>query len=133
MTAEPRLPWLVAEREGEVVGFAYAAAHRARAAYRWSVDVSVYLHDSERRRGTGRALYTRLLPEVRALRYVSVYAGIALPNPGSVGLHESFGFVPVGVYRNVGWKHGQWRDVGWWQLVPEDPPVEPAEPLAWTP
>ena len=132
MAAEPRMPWLVAERAGAVVGYAYASAHRERAAYRWAADVSVYLAETERGRGTGRSLYARLFAALRALGYVAAYAGIALPNPASVGLHESMGFRPVGVYRQVGYKFGRWHDVGWWQLALVDPlPAEPAEPRPW--
>jgi phosphinothricin acetyltransferase len=133
MTARPRLPWLVAEESGAVVGFAYAGVHRTRAAYRWSADVSVYLASDARGRGVGRALYERLIPEVRALGYVCAFAGITLPNPASVGLHEAVGFTPVGVFRNVGYKFGAWRDVGWWQLRLCDPPAAPAEPREWHP
>jgi phosphinothricin acetyltransferase len=133
MSARPRLPWLVAVESGRVLGFAYASRHAARAAYRWSVDCSVYLSADARRRGIGRALYERLIPEIRALGYVSAYAGIALPNPSSVALHEAVGFEPVGVYRDVGFKLGEWRDVGWWQLPLCEPPPEPSEPVEWTP
>jgi phosphinothricin acetyltransferase len=134
MLSRPRLPWLVAERAGAVVGFAYAARHRERAAYRWSADVSVYLAADATRQGLGRALYEALLPEVAALGYVSAFAGIALPNAASVGLHEQLGFTPVGVYRDVGFKLGQWRDVGWWQRrLIDPPPPEPAEPREWEP
>jgi phosphinothricin acetyltransferase len=133
MAGRPRLPWLVAEEGGTVLGFAYAAQHRTRAAYRWSVDCSVYLAAGAQGRGLGRALYERLIPEVRTLGYVSAFAGIALPNAGSVKLHEAMGFAPVGVFRDVGFKHGEWRDVGWWQLRLCDPPTEPAEPRQWQP
>jgi L-amino acid N-acyltransferase YncA len=132
MLAAPRLPWLVAEEAGALAGYAFASRHRTRAAYRWAVDCSVYLADTARGRGIGRALYQRLIPEVRALGYVTAHAGITLPNPASVGLHEAVGFTPVGVYRNVGYKQGAWRDVGWWQLALCDPPPEPAEPLEWS-
>ena len=132
MRSEPRLPWLVADADGEFVGHAYASKHRDRAGYRWSVDVSVYLADGQQGRGIGRLLYARLLPEVAALGYVSAYAGIALPNAGSVALHESMGFELVGVYRDVGFKHGRWIDVGWWSLQLASPsPVPPPEPLGW--
>jgi L-amino acid N-acyltransferase YncA len=134
MAARPRLPWLVAERDAQVAGFAYAARHRERAAYRWSADVSVYLAAQATGQGIGSALYAELLPAVTALGYVSAFAGIALPNPASVALHEAMGFLPVGVYRDVGFKHGQWRDVGWWQLRLVNPlPAEPADPRDWQP
>ena len=133
MLARPRLPWLVAEEDATVLGFAYAARHRERAAYRWSADVSVYLSPGATGRGVGRALYEQLLPAVASLGYVSAFAGIALPNPASVGLHEALGFTLVGIYRDVGYKLGQWRDVGWWQLALRDPPDEPSEPEDWTP
>jgi len=132
MSEPPLLPWLVAVRGGRVVGYAYASRHRGRAAYRWGADVSVYLDGDERGRGTGRALYGELLPILRDLGYVAAYAGIALPNPASVRLHESIGFALVGVYRRVGYKQGRWHDVGWWQLALVDPPPEaPAEPRPW--
>jgi phosphinothricin acetyltransferase len=128
------LPWLVAERDGGVTGYAYASPHRARAAYRWGADVSVYLDERERGRGSGRALYGALLPVLRDLGYTGAYAGITLPNPASVALHESMGFSLVGVYRRVGYKLGGWHDVGWWQLVLADPlPEVPAEPREWAP
>jgi L-amino acid N-acyltransferase YncA len=132
MLAEPRLPWLVAVDGDRIAGYAYASRHKPRAAYRWSADVSVYIGPDHHRRGVGRALYGRLIPEVRSLGYVSLFAGIALPNPASVGLHEAMGFRPLGVYRRVGFKHGGWRDVGWWQLVPDGVPVPPEEPRRWT-
>jgi L-amino acid N-acyltransferase YncA len=133
MLATPRLPWLVAVRADAVVGYCYASRHRARASYRWSADVSVYVAPSERGHGVGRLLYGELLPLVRSLGYVSVFAGIALPNDASVGFHEAFRLTPVGVYRNVGFKHNAWRDVGWWQLTFSDPPEQPAEPKPWVP
>jgi L-amino acid N-acyltransferase YncA len=133
MLATPRLPWLVAVRNDAVVGYCYASAHRARAAYRWSTDVSVYVAPSERGRGVGRLLYSELLPLVQGLGYVSVFAGITLPNDASVGFHEAFGLTQVGIYRNVGFKHNKWRDVGWWQLTFTDPSDQPPEPKAWLP
>jgi phosphinothricin acetyltransferase len=109
-------PWLVAVSGGEVAGYAYACPHRARPAYRWSADVSVYVAESCRRAGVGRALYAELLERLRGQGFQVACAGITLPNEASVRLHESFGFEPVGVYRGIGWKAGAWRDVGWWQL-----------------
>lgn len=123
-------PWLVAERDGEVVGYAYACPHRARPAYRWAVEVSVYVAAGQRGQGFGRALYGELVERLRRQRFQIACAGITLPNEASVTLHESLGFVIVGVYRRIGWKDGAWRDVGWWQLELE-PAVagRPAEPL----
>lgn len=123
-------PWLVAEREGEVVGYAYACPHRTRAAYRWAADVSVYVAGDVQRQGLGRALYGELLERLRRQRFQVACAGITLPNEASVALHESLGFVAVGVFRRIGWKAGAWRDVGWWQLDLEPAGKErPPEPL----
>jgi phosphinothricin acetyltransferase len=125
-----RWPWLVFEHRGEILAYASAGPHRARAAYRWSVDVSAYVHPKVRRRSIGRALYTCLFEILVLQGFYNAYAGIALPNPPSVALHESLGFHPVGVYRGVGFKLGAWRDVGWWHLslqpkaVPSGPPID---------
>jgi L-amino acid N-acyltransferase YncA len=108
--------WLVAERDGTVAGYAYGSPHRERAAYASSCDVAVYVDPAHARRGIGRALYGELLP-LLAQRYHAAFAGIALPNEASIGLHEAMGFTPVGIYREVGWKCGGWRDVGWWQRL----------------
>jgi L-amino acid N-acyltransferase YncA len=127
-------PWLVAELEGEVVGYAYACRHRSRPAYRWAADVSVYVAADHSRTGCGRALYAELLERLRRQRFQVACAGITLPNEASVALHESLGFVAVGVYRRIGWKDGAWRDVGWWQLelapMGVGPPAEPLPPEA---
>ncbi|WP_458206512.1 arsinothricin resistance N-acetyltransferase ArsN1 family B [Haladaptatus sp. NG-SE-30] len=112
----PTYPWLVCEHDGETLGYAYASSHRSRDAYQWSVDVSVYVRADHRRSGVGRGLYESLFALLRPQGFYNAYAGIALPNPASVGLHESMGFEQVGVYRNVGYKNGAWHDVGWWQL-----------------
>ena len=117
-TALAGLPWLVAEDDsGAVCGYAYASRHRERAAYQWSVDVTVYVAAGRHRRGVGRALYGQLLPLLAQLGYCQAFAGIALPNAASIGLHEAMGFTPVGVYREVGWKMDGWRDVAWWQRL----------------
>lgn len=133
-------PWLVAEIEGSVAGYAYAGLHRSRTAYQWSTEVSVYVHAAFRRRGVARALYSTLLDVLRLMGYVSVYAGITLPNAASVRAHEAVGFEPVGVYGRAGFKAGAWHDVGWWQLHlrGDGPPTAPpvllpafAETEAW--
>jgi L-amino acid N-acyltransferase YncA len=122
-------PWLVAERAGQVIGYAYASRHRERDAYLWSVDVTVYVHPSAHRQGVGQALYSELLEIARKQGFHSAYAGITVPNPASVGLHEAMGFKPVGVYENVGYKLGAWRHVGWWALALAEPSPDPQPPI----
>jgi phosphinothricin acetyltransferase len=123
-------PWLVyADEHGGLAGYAYASPHHERVAYQWSVNVAVYIRAAHHRRGIGRALYEKLFPLLRLQGFYAAHAGVTLPNAGSVGLHETLGFRPVGVYRSVGWKLGAWHDVGWWQLVLQERPATPAPPL----
>lgn len=128
----PRHPWLVLEEEGEVIGYVYASMHRERPAYVWSVNTTVYVDEKHRRRGAGRALYAALFAVLELQGFHNAFAGIALPNPGSVGLHEALGFQPVGVYRQVGYKLGRWHDVSRWQrpLRALDGEPEPPKPLS---
>jgi phosphinothricin acetyltransferase len=129
-SAESQWPWLVCERTGELIGYAYASQHRVRAAYQWSADTSVYVHPDARRGGIARSLYASLF-EILALQgYYNAYAGITLPNPASVGFHESMGFTPVGVYRGVGYKLGAWHDVGWWARELQPHARDPAAPIS---
>lgn len=109
--------WLVALSDDLVAGYAYGSPHRTRSAYGSSCDVAVYVDPVFARRGAGRALYEHLLPLLAGKGQHAAFAGIALPNAGSIALHEAMGFTPVGVYREVGWKCGGWRDVGWWQRL----------------
>ena len=109
--------WLVAEARGAVIGYAYASPHRTRAAYSTSVDVAVYVEASHARKGIGSLLYLALFPILKHKGMHAAFAGIALPNDASIALHKACGFTPVGVYREVGWKAGRWRDVGWWQRL----------------
>lgn len=123
-------PWLVAEQDGSVVGYAYASKHRERAAYQWSVDVAVYVARTCQRGGVGRSLYKALFGLLSAQGYYRAYAGITLPNAASIGLHEALGFTPVGVYLSVGYKLGRWNDVGWWQKSLRDDVETPKPPVA---
>jgi L-amino acid N-acyltransferase YncA len=126
-----RTPWLVCTgADDAVIGYAYASRHHERAAYQWSVDVAVYIHAGHHRRGVGRLLYEKLFALLRLQGYYVAHGGITLPNAASVGLHESLGFVPVGVYPAVGWKLGAWRDVGWWRLPLQELVPTPAPPLS---
>ena len=111
-----RHPWLVAVDSG-VVGYAYASELRSRAAYRWSAESTVYVDEAQRGRGVGSLLYRALLERLKANDFHAVFAGIALPNDASIGLHQSVGFQAVGVYREVGFKFGSWIDTSWWQRL----------------
>jgi L-amino acid N-acyltransferase YncA len=105
--------WLVAVAGDQLAGYAYASAHRTREAYRTSVETSAYVHQDYFRRGIGRALYTQLFDELCERGFASAYAGITLPNPVSIGFHQSLGFEPIGVFPRVGRKFGRWHDVAW--------------------
>ena len=123
-------PWLVREEGDMVIGYAYASAHRDRWAYQWSVDVCVYVDSTAHRRGTGRALYSSLFAVLVLQGYRNAYAGIALPNPASEGLHLAVGFAKVGVYHRVGYKFGAWHDVAWFERqlgerITDPPPPRP--------
>ena len=125
-------PWLVCERDGEVVGYVYASTHNARAAYQWSANVTVYIDARQRRGGVGRALYTALFEIMKLQGFYNAYGGITLPNAGSVGIHEAMGFQLVGIYKQVGFKFGAWHDVGWWGLELQPKPPTPRAPLTPT-
>ena len=124
-------PWLVAEEHRRVLGYAASSPFRTRRAYRWCVEISIYLTAEAYGRGIGRALLTRLLERPQSQGFVSAIGAIALPNDPSVLLHEALGFTHAGTYREVGFKPGEWIDVGLWQrdLAPRTAsPQEPAAP-----
>ena len=111
-----KLPWCVAENEaGKVVGYAYASKWKGRCAYRYSVEVTVYLHPNNEGKGIGTSLYEMLFRELRAQGFQVVIGGIALPNPASIALHEKFGLRKCGHFEKVGYKFGCYIDVGYWQ------------------
>ena len=117
--------WLVAEYNGQCIGYAYGSSHRERAAYRWSVDVAVYVQPANHRQGVGRSLYQQLLEDLAEKGYCNAFAGVTLPNEASLALHRSFSFETVGVYKSVGRKFGKWHDVMWLQRVLRaSPPLE---------
>jgi len=129
-TTLQKLPWLICEQQGAVRGYVYASPHRARAAYQWSVDVTVYILAQARRTGMGRALYHALFHLLRMQGLYQANAGITLPNPASVGLHEVLGFQPVGVYEALGYKLGVSHVVGWWRRGLQPRPSLPIPPTA---
>jgi phosphinothricin acetyltransferase len=128
----PMYPWLVWEEDGRILGYAYASRHRDRAAYRWSVDTAIYVAPDAKGRGIAKALYTSLFDILTRQRFRAAYGGVATPNPASEALHRACGFELVGIYREVGFKHGQWRDVGWWRKGLWEAEGEPEEPVPFS-
>jgi phosphinothricin acetyltransferase len=128
----PNYPWLVAEVDGQPAGYAYAGPHSGRAAYSWSADISVYLALDHHRRGIGRSLYDALIALLRHQGYHALFAGITLPNQSSVAIHSAIGMREVGVYREVGFKFGQWHDVMWMGMTisPRTEPTAPPTPFS---
>jgi L-amino acid N-acyltransferase YncA len=111
-----RFPWLVVEADGVVAGYAYGALWKARSAYRFAIESTIYLAPESRGRGYGRTLYTALLDALPACDVHRVVGCIALPNDASVALHERLGFKKIGIFDQVGRKFGRWVDVGYWEL-----------------
>lgn len=127
-TVTSQRPWIVLEDNRAVVGYAYAGVHHERWAYRWSVNTAIYISNLHQRRGAGRALYVTLFDLLRHLGYYRAAAGITLPNAASIGLHAALGFTLVGVYRDIGYKLGAWRDVAWYEADIQPLVAEPQEP-----
>lgn len=124
-----KYPWLVAlDDRGDVVGFAYANTHRDSPSYQWSVNTSVFIREDSRGLGLGTALYAELHRRLVELGYFRAFAGVALPNAGSVALHEASGYEQLGVYAKVGFKAGHWRDVAWFQKTLQPQPDDPRPP-----
>lgn len=125
-------PWLVADCGAEVVGYAYAGKHREPSAYRWTVDTTVYVNASARRQGIGRVLYRALLAVLRQQGFRSAFAEIVLPNSGGVRLHETAGFKPIGIHKDIGFKLGRWHDIGYWRIGLADTDLPPSEPVPFS-
>lgn len=124
-------PWLVAvNNDNQVIGFAKASPHRGRCAYAWTAEVTVYIDHQHHRQGIGTALYELLMPLLKAQGYVTLIAGITVPNPASERLHETFGFKRCATFERVGWKFDQWHDVGYWELILTDGPPAKIRPVA---
>lgn len=130
----PHYPYLVAERDGAVIGYAYATKLYERAAYRWAAEATVYLsRDGLQRQGIGTALYQRLIASLRDQGFLAAVGKITLPNAASVRLHEKLGFRASGVLTRIGFKQGRWHDVGLYQLDLADHPSEPDETRPFRP
>lgn len=123
-----KAPWLVAEEDGVILGYVYAVPFRGRQAYQWSMEVSVYVHHDHHRRRVGRSLYEALFEVLKLQGFHMLIAGVTLPNPASVALHESMGFSPCATFQRVGFKFGAWHDVGFWEMQLADVGDSPAPP-----
>lgn len=122
-------PWLICQDGNRIAGYAHASRFRARPAYQWSVEVTVYVGSQWRKNGIASALYRNLLDCLRAQGFVNAYAVITLPNPGSVALHEKLGFRKIATLESTGYKLNRWHDLGWWHLLLMEPASLPAPPL----
>jgi L-amino acid N-acyltransferase YncA len=125
-------PWLVCEIDGIIAGYAYGAKHRERIAYQWSVECSVYIHNDFQRAGIASALYTALIDILKLQGFRNLYAVINLPNDKSVAFHEKLRFEYFATYKNVGYKLGKWKNVGWWQLQLNEYTNEPSPPIKFS-
>jgi L-amino acid N-acyltransferase YncA len=126
---QQQYPYLVAELDGQLIGYAYASRHRDRPAYQWSVETSVYIHADGHRRGIARQLYSTLIELLRRQGYYSAYAGITSPNPKSETFHRSMGFEYIGTFANIGYKMGAWHNVAWFQLAIQPHQLDPTIPM----
>lgn len=126
---EGKYPFLVAEEDGAVVGFAYAAAFRQKEAYRWDVELTIYVRPGLERQGIGSRLMRPLLEILRRQGFLMAYSCITLPNERSIGLHKRFGFEELGVFPRTGYKLGRWCDVIWLQLALGEHAPDPGEPI----
>lgn len=127
-----RYPWFVAERDGVLLGYAYAGALRKRSAYRWLAELSVYVDRAHHRDGVGHRLYGALLETLTEQGYCSGYGVVTLPNPGSVAFHEAFGFERVALLSDAGYKLGEWHDVAWFERRLRDHEPQPNEPAPFS-
>ncbi len=121
-------PWLVCCYNDGVVGYAYGSRHRAKTAYQWSPEATIYMRPEFQGRGVGRVLYDALFELLRLQGYFNVYAGVALPNEGSERLHRATGFDELGVFKKIGYKLGKWHDTKWFHLALAEHIDEPPAP-----
>jgi phosphinothricin acetyltransferase len=125
-------PWLVCEIDGVIAGYAYGSKYRERTAYQWCIECSAYIHDDYLKAGIATALYSTLFEIFKKQGYYTVYAVINLPNDRSVAFHEKMGFQHFADFKNVGWKLGKWKTVGWWQLILRDYNDNPEAPTKFS-
>jgi L-amino acid N-acyltransferase YncA len=124
-----KYPWIVCEIDGKIAGYVYASKHRDREAYQWSCECTIYMHNDFKGKGIGKELYQLLFEILQLQGFRNVYAGITLPNEGSITIHEKCGFKHFATYENIGYKFAEWHSVGWWKLQINDYNLQPPPPL----
>ncbi len=125
-------PWLVATEGDQIAGYAYAGRYRDREAYQWMVESSIYMRPDFKGKKVAKRLYGALFELLKEQGICKVFAVISVPNAESVGFHEHMGFSGFATYRNVGFKLGVWKDVGWWELPLTTQNTEPTTPIPWS-
>lgn len=121
-------PWLVCSFDNKIIGFAYGSTHRYRTAYQWSPESTIYISPDFHAKGIGRILYETLFSLLKLQGYYNVFAGVALPNEKSIGFHRAIGFEEIGIFKKVGYKHGNWHDTHWFQLAINEQNTNPKTP-----
>ena len=127
-TNTEKYPWVVCLCKNKIIGFAYGSTHRYRTAYQWSPESTIYLAPNFHTKGIGRILYETLLSLLKVQGHYNLFAGVALPNEKSVGFHRALGFEEIGIFKKVGYKHGNWHDTHWFQLHLTDNILNPQAP-----
>lgn len=127
-TYTQKYPWLIAEDDGKIIGYAYAGKHRDREAYQWCVESSVYVLDEYHGKGIAHHLYNRLFELLKQFGYINVYAAITLPNSKSISFHTKMGFEHFTTFKNIGYKLGKWHDVAWMVKVINEHADDPGAP-----
>lgn len=127
-TNTEKYPWLVCLYNNKIIGYAYGSTHRYRTAYQWSPESTIYIAHDFHTKGIGRILYETLFALLKLQGYYNVFAGVALPNEKSVGFHRALGFEEIGIFKNVGYKHGNWHHTHWFQLTLNEHNINPANP-----
>lgn len=125
-------PWLVCECDGEIVGYAYGSTHRERAAYQWSPESTVYISDKHHRKGIARILYNTLFALLQQQGYINVFASVLVTNVNSVEFHRAYGFEEIGLFKNIGYKLGEWHTNLWFQYTLQEHIIDPPVPIPIT-
>lgn len=132
LAVTPAFPWLVCELDGQIVGYAYAHKHRDRTAYQWSPESTIYIDHNYHGKGLARVLYETLFEILKLQGFFNVYAGVLSTNENSTAFHKALGFEEIGLFRNIGYKLGEWHSNMWYQLHLAEHHAEPSVPAAFS-